>query len=191
MQSRWPLLVLPTLDTWSNSDHNVVLIGDAAHGMTNHMAQGCATSMEDGAFLARCLTHVSTGALPLPSALTLYENARKPLARQKMMLSFLNGQIWMMPPGPEREKRDRAMAPEVRGEQVVRSSNTYGDPLVVREVFGYDAEEHAEREVRRFLGKAMEKEAWNTARKKFAGWWEDAEVELEELRRGGYRSGTK
>ena len=93
----------------------------------------------------------------------------------------------MMPPGPEREKRDRAVAPEVKGEQVVRSSNTYGDPLVVREIFGYNAEEHAEEELKKFLGREMEGEEWNMARKKFAGWWDDMELELEEIRVGRYR----
>lgn len=53
--SRWPLLVTGPLDSWSNSEKNAVLLGDAAHSMVNHMAQGAATSMEDGAFLARCL----------------------------------------------------------------------------------------------------------------------------------------
>ena len=52
---RWPLLVTGPLDSWSNAQKNVVLMGDAAHSMTNHMAQGAATSMEDGAFLAICI----------------------------------------------------------------------------------------------------------------------------------------
>lgn len=53
--SRWPLLVTGPLDSWSNAEKNVVLVGDSAHSMVNHMAQGAATSMEDGAFLARSL----------------------------------------------------------------------------------------------------------------------------------------
>lgn len=38
--SRWPLLVTGPLDTWSNAEKNIVLIGDACHSMVNHMAQG-------------------------------------------------------------------------------------------------------------------------------------------------------
>lgn len=38
--SRWPLLVTGPLESWSNSEQNVVLIGDACHSMVNHMAQG-------------------------------------------------------------------------------------------------------------------------------------------------------
>jgi salicylate hydroxylase len=33
----WPLLVLPPMKTWANEHKNVVLLGDAAHCMQNHM----------------------------------------------------------------------------------------------------------------------------------------------------------
>lgn len=36
----WPLLVLPPMKTWANEHKNVVLLGDAAHAMQNHMV-GC------------------------------------------------------------------------------------------------------------------------------------------------------
>jgi salicylate hydroxylase len=39
---KWPLLVLPPMKTWSNEHKNVVLLGDAAHCMQNHMV--CGTS---------------------------------------------------------------------------------------------------------------------------------------------------
>jgi salicylate hydroxylase len=47
---RWPLMVTGLLESWSSPAKNVVLMGDAAHSMVNHMAQGAATSMEDGPF---------------------------------------------------------------------------------------------------------------------------------------------
>lgn len=34
---KWPLLVLPPMKTWSNEHRNVVLLGDAAHCMQNHI----------------------------------------------------------------------------------------------------------------------------------------------------------
>jgi 2-polyprenyl-6-methoxyphenol hydroxylase-like FAD-dependent oxidoreductase len=34
---KWPLLVLPPMKTWSNEHKNVVLLGDAAHCMQNHL----------------------------------------------------------------------------------------------------------------------------------------------------------
>jgi salicylate hydroxylase len=36
---KWPLLVLPPMKTWSNEKKNVVLLGDAAHCMQNHMVR--------------------------------------------------------------------------------------------------------------------------------------------------------
>jgi salicylate hydroxylase len=35
---RWPLMVTGPLKSWSNEKRNVVLMGDAAHSMVNHMA---------------------------------------------------------------------------------------------------------------------------------------------------------
>jgi salicylate hydroxylase len=35
----WPLLVLPPMKSWSNEHKNVVLLGDAAHCMQNHMVR--------------------------------------------------------------------------------------------------------------------------------------------------------
>lgn len=36
---RWPLLITGPLKSWSSPQKNVVLMGDAAHSMQNHMAQ--------------------------------------------------------------------------------------------------------------------------------------------------------
>lgn len=42
----WPLLVLPPLKSWSNDHKNVVLLGDAAHCMQNHMVRHPLTVVE-------------------------------------------------------------------------------------------------------------------------------------------------
>jgi salicylate hydroxylase len=91
---RWPLLVTGPLKSWSSPSKNVVLIGDAAHSMTNHMAQGAATSMEDGAFLSRCIGQVVQNRLSLQQAISIYEQHRIPKAYFKQQVSFLNGAIW-------------------------------------------------------------------------------------------------
>ncbi|ODM14402.1 hypothetical protein SI65_10137 [Aspergillus cristatus] len=142
--SRWPLLVTGPLKSWSSPQKNIVLMGDAAHSMVNHMAQGAATSMEDGAFLAKCVGAVARGNLSLREAINLYEVERMPKAFLKQQVSFLNGAIWHLPDGPEQQARDAAMAPELEGKYQVRSSNLYGDPQTVLDVYGYDAEIHAE-----------------------------------------------
>ncbi|KIW70539.1 hypothetical protein, variant 1 [Phialophora macrospora] len=97
---RWPLLVTGPLETWSTREKNVVLMGDAAHSMTNHMAQGAATSMEDGAFLARTLAKVVEGRINVAQAIEIYEKSRMPKAYYKQQVSFLNGAIWQVADGP-------------------------------------------------------------------------------------------
>ena len=37
LTKRWPLNIIPRAKHWSNPDKSVVLMGDAAHGMQNHM----------------------------------------------------------------------------------------------------------------------------------------------------------
>jgi salicylate hydroxylase len=145
--SRWPLLVTGPLESWSSPEKNVILIGDAAHSMVNHMAQGAATSMEDGAFLAKCLGAVVDGRLNVADAVKVYEKGRMPKAAYKQQVSFLNGWLWHLPDGPAADARDRSMRVELDGEVPIRSANLYGDPTTVLECYGYDAEAHADEEI--------------------------------------------
>ena len=149
--SRWPLLVTGPLKSWSNPEKNIVLIGDAAHSMTNHMAQGAATSMEDGAFVARCLVQVLEGHVSVADAITIYETGRMPKASYKQQVSYLNGWLWHLPDGPAQEARDKSMACELNGEVPIHSANLYGDPSTVLECYGYDAEAHADEEIATWL----------------------------------------
>jgi len=166
---RWPLLVTGPLESWSSPSKNVVVMGDAAHSMTNHMAQGAATAMEDGAFLARCISQVVQSKLTLEQAVTIYEKGRMPKAKRKQEISFLNGAIWQLPEGKGGEARDRAMKWELGGkeERGWRSPNLYGDPRVVWEVYGYDAEEHADECLRDGVGM----EANIGVAEKYLGWF--------------------
>ncbi|TQS33972.1 hypothetical protein Golomagni_05665 [Golovinomyces magnicellulatus] len=154
--SRWPLMVTGPMKSWSSPRKNVVLMGDAAHSMVNHMAQGAATSMEDGAFLAKCLGAVVAGWIRVDEAIRIYEQERMPKAYAKQQVSFLNGVIWQLPDGPQHLARDKAMEPELSGKYFVRSSNLYGDPQTVLEVYGYDAESHADMALASYLNGGRE-----------------------------------
>ncbi|KAG9251912.1 salicylate hydroxylase [Emericellopsis atlantica] len=154
--SRWPLMMTGPMKSWSSRRKNVVLMGDAAHSMVNHMAQGAATSMEDGAFLARCIGKVVEGQIRLDEAVRIYEEERMPKAYAKQQVSFINGAIWHLPDGPEQQARDKAMEAELQGKYYVRSSNLYGDPQTVLEVYGYDAEVHADTAVATYLNGGRE-----------------------------------
>jgi salicylate hydroxylase len=148
---RWPLLVTGPLKSWSSPQKNVVLMGDAAHSMVNHMAQGAATSMEDGAFLGCCIEQVIQGRINLAQAIEIYEKGRMPKAYFKQQVSFLNGAIWHLPDGPAQQARDEAMKLELEGKPLMRSPNLYGDPTTVLSVYAYDAEDHAEAAIFEFL----------------------------------------
>ena len=180
---RWPLLVTGPLKTWSSPQKNVVLMGDAAHSMTNHMAQGAATSMEDGAFLGRVLASVVQGKFSVEDAVSIYEKARMPKAFYKQQVSFLNGAIWHVADGPLQEARDRAMSAELRGEQFLRSPNLYGDPLTTQVIYNYDAEQDADNAIAEFLRKEypydpQTKITQQELENVMGWWWPKKEVEL-------------
>lgn len=146
-------MVTGPLQSWSSPSKNVVLMGDAAHSMVNHMAQGAATSMEDGAFLAKCVGAAVQGKLDLRDAVSLYEEERMPKAYAKQQVSFINGALWMFPDGPAQRARDATMTPELEGKYLLRSANLYGDPQTVLDVYGYDAEAHADAALAKYLNK--------------------------------------
>lgn len=109
---RWPLLVIPPVKTWSNEEKNIVLMGDAIHAMQNHMAQGAATSMEDGIFLGRIMSEVIRGTVTLDTAIHLYEKKRIPRAWHKQQSAFTQGQLASLRDA-EKVARDESSAPEV------------------------------------------------------------------------------
>ncbi|KUJ21522.1 FAD/NAD(P)-binding domain-containing protein [Mollisia scopiformis] len=194
---RWPLLVTGPLKSWTSNEKNIVLMGDAAHSMTNHMAQGAATSMEDGAFLGRCIRSVIAGQITLSQALEIYEKERMPKTHFKQQVSFLNGAIWQLPDGSAQGARDAAMQAELEGRPFSRSSNLYGDPQTVLRVYGYDAEAHADGAVHEYLkgrkrgdwrkGMGIEKEVLDG----IVRWWLPEEEGREEANEYGVQIESK
>jgi salicylate hydroxylase/6-hydroxynicotinate 3-monooxygenase len=69
---KWAIVDRDPLAAWG--DGPMVLLGDAAHPMTQYMAQGAASAMEDAVLLARCI-EASTG--DLPAAFRRYETVRR------------------------------------------------------------------------------------------------------------------
>ena len=55
---KWALVGRPPLNNWT--DHNVTLLGDAAHPMLPFLAQGAIMALEDGVVLARCVEAFDT-----------------------------------------------------------------------------------------------------------------------------------
>jgi len=182
---RWPLLVTGPLESWSSDCKRIVLMGDAAHSMVNHMAQGAATAMEDGVFLGGVLKAVVEGSISLRTAVDLYEKERMPRARRKQEVSFLNGEIWHLS-GKAAERRDAAMIAELGGNGMVqmRTPNLHGDPGMMREIYSYDAGAHAAFAVERELRgrEAVAEKGWRKDIRKetydsIVGWFAEDRVE--------------
>lgn len=74
---KWRLAYVPKLTKWVSDNGRVVLIGDAAHGVVPYLAQGAATSIEDGAALAECLDRAQSDA-DISKLLRAFEAIRKP-----------------------------------------------------------------------------------------------------------------
>ncbi|ETN44863.1 uncharacterized protein HMPREF1541_09738 [Cyphellophora europaea CBS 101466] len=121
--NRWPLLHIRKMDSWSNKEKNVVLLGDACHAMNPALAQGAATAIEDAAFLGQALAEVQQGSISIAEAITIYEERRIPKAWVKQQLAFIAADLEMGGPGPSYDKdipeeqiralRDRNSKPEI------------------------------------------------------------------------------
>ena len=161
---RWPLLVMPPMEQWSNKERNIVLLGDAAHCMQNHVGQGAATAIEDGVFLGRALSEVVRGAITIPEAVLIYEQKRMPRSWTKQQVSLVSGELNMSADPADLQKRDKSSLPEVEGLQrgekkcdfpplppEYRSWQMFISPETVPGIFYYDAEGDADNAVCEFL----------------------------------------
>ena len=159
----WPLLTMPRMERWSNSKRNIVLLGDSAHAMQNHMAQGAATAMEDAAFLGRALSEVTRGVISLPEAIKLYEQRRIPKAWLKQQISFVSGLVNLVDDPKQTTQRNKASEPEVLQNALnskhfsmdlpstYRSWQFFSMADTVPHVFYYDAEGDADNAVCEYL----------------------------------------
>lgn len=76
----WPLYDRPPLPRWTSG--RLALLGDAAHPIPPHLAQGAALALEDAVVLGRCLDH-----WPVSEALARYQAARRPRAAAVLVAS--------------------------------------------------------------------------------------------------------
>ncbi|KAL6811865.1 hypothetical protein V8C43DRAFT_312893 [Trichoderma afarasin] len=178
---RWPLLQMPRMKTWSNEKKNLVLLGDAAHCMQNHMGQGAATAIEDSACLGRLLNEVVRGVLTLPEAVDLYEKQRIPRAWTKQQVSLVSGHLIM--DANRRGERSMATTAEVKaydsnGSVVTpmppayRSWELAFNPYTVPGVYFHDAEGEADNAVCDYLQKKGEVDEYSSLAKGLSDkWW--------------------
>jgi 6-hydroxynicotinate 3-monooxygenase len=85
---KWAIVDRDPLPRWGEG--RMVLLGDAGHPMTQYMAQGAATAMEDAVLLTRCL---EAGPDDIPAAFRRYETVRRERTAQIQGTSQKN--TWM------------------------------------------------------------------------------------------------
>lgn len=89
---------VPPMETWIEG--NVVLMGDAAHGMTPFLAQGAGQAIEDAYVLAECLDSFTT----FHEAFEKYEELRLNRADEIARLARRLGEAWNAGEVPEVSK---------------------------------------------------------------------------------------
>ncbi|KAJ6785101.1 hypothetical protein PWT90_03558 [Aphanocladium album] len=114
---KWNFSDIAELATWSSTNGNVVLIGDAAHAMLPFAAQGAGSSVEDSACLAECISRAST----IPEATAAFEAIRKPRTTFISAAGRLNLEFSHLEDGPAQEARDAALE-IMRDEQAKREA---------------------------------------------------------------------
>ena len=108
----WQMAKGAELNTWRSTSGRIVLLGDAAHAMLPHAAQGLSQGIEDALSLARMLRWAPEpggNGVDIPTVTKTWVNLRKPRADTLMKLSTNNANLWSLPDGPEQEARDESV----------------------------------------------------------------------------------
>lgn len=145
----WALAEVPRLPRWSSKSGKVVLIGDAAHGMLQFLAQGAAMATEDAGALAECVRDLGPDG-DIPSAMYYYERSRKWRGERVQSQARRNGEFIHMPDGEEQEHRDRKLSGSPLPTDQDVDCGPLLDPKFTSWLYGHDTIEHT----RRVLGKA-------------------------------------
>jgi salicylate hydroxylase len=137
---KWKLAYLPPLEKWVSDNGQVVVIGDAAHGMVPYLAQGAAVSIEDGVSLAACVDRAEDIS-DLSKLLLAFQAIRKPRCETVSGSALENGDIWHMPDGPEQKQRDHEMRRKMDGTlESNENPNIWNNKAFATWLFGYDTE---------------------------------------------------
>ncbi|PVH91962.1 FAD/NAD(P)-binding domain-containing protein [Periconia macrospinosa] len=105
----WRIMNHPWTERIVHAAGKFVLIGDAAHSMHPHLAQGAAQGIEDAAILGRLFGRTSTYE-DIPLALSIFQEARGKRVQAIQRRSAEVGRVWTLNHGSERKMRDQAFA---------------------------------------------------------------------------------
>lgn len=140
----WALAEVPRLPRWRSKSGKVVLIGDAAHGMLQFLAQGAAMATEDAGALAECVKNLGSDG-DVASAMFYYERSRKWRCERVQSQARRNGEFIHMPDGEEQEHRDRKLAGKSLSTDQDVDCGPLMDPKFTSWLYGHDTIEHTRR----------------------------------------------
>ena len=104
----------------------------------------CFTQVEDGAVLGNLFSHISEPS-QIPYFLRAYEQLRLKRTAAIQSSSRLNQKIFHLEDGEEQRRRDQAMREAMNGEEAKGNPNQWADRRKTKDLFGYDADEEAEK----------------------------------------------
>ncbi|KAF7975798.1 hypothetical protein HWV62_8475 [Athelia sp. TMB] len=90
--SKWAIHAVKPLSTFVSG--RVALLGDSAHAMTPHLGSGAGQAIEDGYILSALLASPKCTPSSLPRVLEIYDQVRRPKAKEVCELSRTNGAIY-------------------------------------------------------------------------------------------------
>ncbi|KAF2265441.1 FAD/NAD(P)-binding domain-containing protein [Lojkania enalia] len=99
---------MPAEMNWMHPSGKFLLIGDAAHAMPPHLAQGATACIEDAAFLG-CVFAKVKSIQDVGDALRIFQHNRKPRVMAISRRSAQAGHIWALADGLDQEKRDQRL----------------------------------------------------------------------------------
>jgi len=114
------------LERWSAG--LITLLGDAAHPMLPHQAQGAGQAIEDAVVLAGCLKNITVERIP--EGLQRYEALRRPRTTRVQEGARANGKTFQLSDRQQQQQRDQALHSE--------------NPLMQDWLLNYDAEQALE-----------------------------------------------
>lgn len=137
----WALAEVPRLPRWRSQSGRVVLLGDAAHGMLQFLAQGAAMATEDAGALAESFAGVK-GREEVPRAMWIYERSRRWRCERVQAQARRNGDFIHMFDGEEQECRDRKLKGEAREADWEVDCGPLMDPAFTQWLYGHDTIQH-------------------------------------------------
>jgi salicylate hydroxylase len=141
--TNWPIYQVAALPKWTSESGKFVLVGDAAHAMTFHLSMGVSMAVEDAAALTECLALMESKKARLRTAMKIFETVRMERCVRVRDASLHAGNVLELPPGKEREERNRALRGEQVGGVLKRfwaEGTKYGiaDPQIQNWCYAYD-----------------------------------------------------